>query len=147
MNKEKLSKEVSERYKLASDSYKNQLDREVGDLEFQIPELMWSVEARNERGGGRGEGSPTPPRPILSIPKIQQPVQLILNQERAAQLGVQIHPLSEDANLDTAEVIQGLYRKIERDSNAYSPSEKSAYVALGSNFTLDWYRMRSMVMS
>jgi hypothetical protein len=59
-----------------------------------------------------------PERPSLSIPTLDQPIQLALNQERQAHLGVQVHPLTEDADDDTAEVLQGLYRRIETDSRA-----------------------------
>jgi hypothetical protein len=43
----------------------------------------------------------------------------VLNQERSAQLGVNIHPLSADAEADTAEVVQGIYKQISRDSRAH----------------------------
>jgi hypothetical protein len=59
-----------------------------------------------------------PERPMLSIPTLDQPIQLALNQERQAHLGVQIHPVTEDADEETAEVLQGLYRRIETDSRA-----------------------------
>jgi hypothetical protein len=55
---------------------------------------------------------------MLSIPTLDQPIQLALNQERQAHLGVQVHPLTEEADDDTAEVLQGLYRRIETDSRA-----------------------------
>jgi hypothetical protein len=63
-------------------------------------------------------GVPLPARPMLSFPTLDQPVQLVLNQERAAKLGIRVHPLSEDADDDTAEALQGLYRRIEVDSRA-----------------------------
>ena len=118
MKDETLAATALRHYKLASDAYEKQYKREVEDLRFQVPEYQWDEASRNAREGTQGGGNPIPPRPILSIPKLDQPIQLVLNQERAAQLGVNVHPLSEDADDDTAEVIQGLYRKIERDCNA-----------------------------
>jgi hypothetical protein len=41
-----------------------------------------------------------------------------MNQARTAELGVNIHPVSADADKEGAEIRQGLYRRIERDSNA-----------------------------
>jgi hypothetical protein len=38
--------------------------------------------------------------------------QIVLNQQKAAHLGVQVHPVSEDANADTAAMLQDLYRHI-----------------------------------
>lgn len=104
--------------KLATEWRSNQLKRENDDLAFQVPELQWTAEARQRFDGGVINGIFSPPRPILSISKIDQPIQLVLNQERQAHLGVQVHPLSEDADKDTAERIQDIYRGIERDSFA-----------------------------
>jgi hypothetical protein len=49
---------------------------------------------------------------------LHQPLQLIQNQATSAHLGVEIHPVSENADEELAEIKQGLYRRIERDSNA-----------------------------
>ncbi len=121
--KEDLLDKAKRLFKLACESSETQRDRENEDLRFQVPELQWDQVARASRAGGIPPGSPngTPPvpaRPILSIPKLHQPIQLVLNQERQAQLGVNIHPVSPDANDDVAEVLQGIYRSIERDSHA-----------------------------
>lgn len=107
-----------ERLKLATEAEKEQRLREKEDLSFQVPEKQWTPEARQSRSAQQVNGVTLPARPMLAIPKLDQPVQLVLNQEKAAHLGVQVHPLSEDADDDTAEVFQGLYRCIERDSRA-----------------------------
>lgn len=117
-------KEVAEQalknYKLASDTYADQQEREYEDLRFQVPEYQWDDDARAARSGGLlpGSGVPVPARPCLSISKIEQPIRLVLNQMQNAHMGVNIHPLNEEANDDTAEILQGLYRTIERDSRA-----------------------------
>ncbi len=95
-----------------------QLERENDDLAFQVPEKQWTDDAAAKFKGGLINGIFSPPRAMLSISKIDQPVQLVLNQERQAHLGVNVHPLSEDADKDTAERIQDIYRGIERDSFA-----------------------------
>lgn len=106
--------EARERYKLVRTAEEKQRQRETEDLKFQVPELQWSDKDKSARAGGDG----TPPRPTLSISKLDQPRMLILNQMRSADLGVQVHPVSEDAEQETAEAIQGLYRHIERKSRA-----------------------------
>jgi Phage P22-like portal protein len=103
---------------LATEWRANQLLRENDDLAFQVPEKQWTDDAAAKFKGGLINGIFSPPRAMLSISKIDQPVQLVLNQERQAHLGVQVHPLSEDADKETAERIQDLYRGIERDSFA-----------------------------
>jgi hypothetical protein len=56
-------------------------------------------------------------------PALDHPIQFTLNAEKAAHLGVGIHPLSDAADDDTAEVLQGLYRRIEVESRGI-PGEK-----------------------
>lgn len=107
------------RFKAAQDADALQREREHEDLKFQVPELQWDEQARRQRQGGDvGDGRVQPARPILSIPKIDQPIQTILNQERSNKLGINIHPLTADADDKTAAKLQGIYRSIERESQA-----------------------------
>lgn len=115
---EALLEKAKKCFKVAVDAFRAQSDREVEDLKFQVGELQWSDQAKNERKGGVLGAQVIPPRPMLSVPQLDQPKQLVLNQAREANLGVNIHPVSELANDDTAKVLQGIYRRIERDSNA-----------------------------
>lgn len=114
-------KQVMSRYKNGIQVWKPQRDRETKALAFMVPENQWTQEAKNSRNGSSIGGQEVPARPCLSISKIDQPIQLVQNQFQNAHLGVNIHPLSEKANKETAEILQGLYRKIERDSNAVLP--------------------------
>lgn len=114
-------KQVMSRYKNGIQVWKSQRDRETKALAFMVPENQWTQEAKNSRNGSSIGGQAVPARPCLSISKIDQPIQLVQNQFQNAHLGVNIHPLSEKANKETAEILQGLYRKIERDSNAVLP--------------------------
>lgn len=115
---ESLLERAKRCFKLASEAYQRQRDRESEDLRFQVPDLQWDSASRAQRSGSNAGGVATPPRPILSISKLDQPIQLVLNTARAAKLGVSIHPVSETADDDTAEVMQGIYNRIQRDSKA-----------------------------
>lgn len=101
-------------FKLADEAENRQRIQEREDLRFQVPEEQWDDASRAAR---RGDAI-TPARPMLSITQLDAPIRLTRNQARAAKLGVNVHPVTEGADEDTAEVIQGLYRRIERDSNA-----------------------------
>lgn len=101
-------------FKQVADVEAKQRERENEDLRFQVAEYQWDAKARQERMGADG----TTGRPTLSISLTKQPMQLVKNQAAAADLGVQIHAVSEKANKEVAEAKQGLYRRIERDSNA-----------------------------
>lgn len=111
-------KTALDRFKLGVDARTDQRKRETLALEFQVPEKQWPDEVKTQRQPQVVGGVAIPARPMLAIPSLDQPIQLVLNQERQAHLGVQIHPISEDADDDTAEVLQGLYRRIEVDSRA-----------------------------
>lgn len=115
--KSEIAKTALARYKQAEEAWKPQRDREDKALRFQVPEMQWDDDVRRARLGQDG-GAATPGRPVLSIPKLDQPISLVIGQMRSAHLGVEIHPVSEDAEDDTAEVLQDKYREIERDSNA-----------------------------
>jgi len=115
---EDFEKTVLANYKSARDTNKAQLDREIEDLSWQVSENQWDEATRADRGPTTIAGIMIPGRPMLTIPKIKQPMSIVDNQFRSAHLGVNIHPLSEDADDDTAEVMQDNYRAIERNSNA-----------------------------
>jgi hypothetical protein len=115
---EKLLEKAKKCAKQAWAAESDQRAREKRALQFQVGEYQWDDAAKAQRAGGTYGNQAYPPRPMLSISKLDQPIQLVLNQARAAKLGVNIHPVSEDATDDTAEVLQGIYRRIERDSNA-----------------------------
>jgi hypothetical protein len=117
-SKPKVVEQAIERLKLAAEAEQKQREREKEALKFQVPEFQWTAAARNDRKGQTIGGVSVAERPTLSIPKLDQPIQIELNKERDAHLGVTVHALSEDADDDTAEVIQDLYRRIETDSRA-----------------------------
>jgi hypothetical protein len=99
------------RLKLAKDAVDKQRQREIDALKFQVPDLQWTDEMRQGRAGGNVAGVELPARPMLSIPSLNQPIQLLQNQMRAAHMSVNITPLNEDASDDTAEVLRDLYRR------------------------------------
>lgn len=94
------------------------MDREREDLAFQVPANHWPTEWQEARRGQVVNNVPVPPRPMLSIPKLDQTFQMLDNQMRAAQLGIQIHAEGGDADDQTATVLQDLYRHIEQQSRA-----------------------------
>lgn len=116
---DKIVTEAKEFLTQCLSAYSKQIERESDDLIFEFD--PWPEEVKNQRAGQVIDGVPVPPRPMLSIPKLDQPVQLVINQEKAAHLGIQIHAVSEEASDDTAEMLQGLIRHIEVDSRASIP--------------------------
>ena len=119
-NPRDAAEECVKNFKRVSQSEAQQRQREIEDLRFQVPEYQWTQEAVDARSGQRGGGgTPSiPPRPMLSISQLKQPLQLVWNQMRAAHLGVTVHPLTAKASTDVATVIKGVYFRIQADSNA-----------------------------
>lgn len=103
-------------FKLVADVEAKQRQRENDDLRFQVGEFQWDPKAYKERMGDSDLG--TSGRPTLSISLTKQPMQLVKNQIDNADLGVEVHPVSEKAEKETAEAAEGLYMRIQRDSNA-----------------------------
>lgn len=118
LSKEDLLSRLKRSFQVASEAEEDQRRREIEDLRFQVPEYQWDEDSRRQRQGGEIGGQITPSRPMLSISLLSQPQALIRNQAMNAHLGVEVHPVSEKAKKEIAEVKQGLYRRIERDSNA-----------------------------
>jgi|TARA_R110000751_G_scaffold9650_2_gene35872 hypothetical protein len=107
-----------DRFTLGTTADSDQRQREEQALRFQVPDMAWPDDVKDQRKPQIVGGVAIPQRPMLSIPTLDQPIQMTLNAEKAAHLGIKIHPISETADDKTAEIIQGLYRRIEVDSRA-----------------------------
>lgn len=79
------------------------------DIEFSIGK-QWPDNIQQERNN---DG-----RPCLVINRVQQFVQQVSNDQRQNRPCINVHPVGDGADEDTAEVIQGLIRHIEYNSNA-----------------------------
>src|SRR5580765_5671719 len=106
--------------KFTKSVYEPQRKRENEDLEFQTAAGAWPEDVRTQRAAqdAKGKLPALPARPMLSVASVDERIALVAAEERKAHLGVTIHPLSEEAEEDTAHVLQGLYREIETDSHA-----------------------------
>ena len=80
-----------DRFKIGSDADVAQRNREVDALRFQVPDLCWPTEVKDQRKPQLIGGVAIPQRPMLSIPSLDHPIQLVLNAEKGAHLGVTIH--------------------------------------------------------
>lgn len=103
--------------KLCLEAEGDQRELEEDDLSFDAGH-QWPDEIKVSRGKQVIDGVEIPARPMLTIPKLDQPVQMIINQQRRAHLGISVHAESEDADREIAEVLEGIVRHIQRKSNA-----------------------------
>lgn len=113
------------RFTLANDADAEQSERERDDIAFEAGE-QWPADVKLARQGQQPiNGMPAvPARPTLVINKVKEPIRQILNQERAADLGVEITPADDFGDLglviDDTEIRlrEGLVRRIQRESHA-----------------------------
>jgi hypothetical protein len=115
------------RFEQATDANKNQLQRELDDLQFYNGE-QWPADVRASRSGQNASNGlpPVPARPCITINKVRQPVRQVLNQEREAEMGVEIAPADDFGDVQGAQPIdeteidlrEGLVRRIQRESQA-----------------------------
>lgn len=140
-NDKELLDEIKANFDWADEVWGGQATREKEDLRFQVAEYQWEDKERAARGGNVVGDVVVPARPTLSVSLLNQPVQLILNQAAKAHLGVEVHPVSEKANKENAAVKQGLYRRIERDSNAITVRQWALARAVQAG--RGWYRVNT----
>lgn len=115
------------RFDQGQEADKNQLQRELDDIEFYNGE-QWPADIRAARAGQNASNGlpPVPARPCITINKVRQPVRQVLNQERQADMGIEIAPADDFADVDGAQPIdpteielrEGLVRRIQRESQA-----------------------------
>lgn len=83
---------------------------ELDDLRFCDPTTQWDERDRKTR---EDDG-----RPCLTEDRLGPFIMQVCNEQRKNKPGVQVNPVDGGADIDTAEVIQGLIRHIEYASNA-----------------------------
>lgn len=93
-------------------SYDSERKDRVDDLEFFMGK-QWPDELKALR-----EGDPNGARPCLTINKIPLHVHQITNDVRQNPPGIKVHPVDDNADVKTAEVLNGIIRHIQYQSDA-----------------------------
>jgi hypothetical protein len=114
-----------DRFLQAEDAEKNQRKREQEALKFYAGE-QWPEELLEARKGqpGNGKMPPLPARPSITINKVREPVRHVLNEERQADMGIEVVPADDFEGLvgpidpTEIELREGLLRRIQRQSHA-----------------------------
>ena len=114
-----------DRFDQAQQADQGQRSRELEDLQTYAGNV-WTAEELKARGAQPSEAGmpPIPARQSLSIPLLQEPVKQVVNDLRAAELGVEIVPVDdfpdggEGPDDREIELREGLVRRIQRESEA-----------------------------
>lgn len=85
----------------------------LDDLKFGFASDQWTDGMRRER-----EQDPHGMRPCLTVNKIPTHARQIINNMRQARASIKVLPVDDQADVETAEVLNGIIRHIEHISNA-----------------------------
>ena len=98
-----------ERFKLAAEAESDLRKDALDDLEFRSGR-QWPDAVKVERE--------LDARPCLTINRIPQFVRQITNDQRQNRPAIKVHPVDDQADIETAKIFQGLVRHIEYNSHA-----------------------------
>jgi hypothetical protein len=100
---------AQDRFKLAAQSEARSRRDMLDDLEFSIGN-QWpqNISAQRQLDA----------RPCLTMNRLPQFIRQVTNEQRQQRPGIQIHPIGDGADVDTAEILSGVCRHIEYNSDA-----------------------------
>lgn len=107
---EEIVKECKAAYKEADEASADSREQWLSDVKFARLGEQWDKADRDRR---KAEG-----RPCLTINRFPAFIRQVTNDARQNKPSIKCHPLGDGANEDTAEILDGLIRGIEYNSNA-----------------------------
>lgn len=102
--------QARKRFREASDFWQPIYELGRDDLRFYWGD-QWPADDRNARAQAR--------RPCLELNQCTSIVAQITNEEKQSRPAISINPVGNGADVDTAQIIEGLCRHVEQISNAY----------------------------
>lgn len=105
-----ILKEAMERFKESEEGDSFNREAALDDIRFSRLAEQWDPDMIKKR---RAEG-----RPCLTINRLPAFVRQVVNDARQNKPSIKAHPVDNGADEETAQVIDGLFRSIERGSNA-----------------------------
>ncbi len=106
---DKLKEEIEE-FEEAFDAESENRNVALEDLKFARLSEQWPEQIRKERERDS--------RPILTINKMPAFIRQVVNDSRQNRPQIKVKPVDDKADIDTANVLEGLIRNIERTSKA-----------------------------
>lgn len=129
-NNEALIREAHERFQQAQDAEYDRRVASLEDLEFSVGE-QWPLHLRQERAADN--------RPCLTINRLPQFIKQICNEQRQNRPAIQISPVDDGGDPETAEILQGCTRHVEAASNADIAYDTAFEFAVRIGF--GWFRI------
>lgn len=100
---------AQERFKLAAEAEMEARSQSLDDLAFSIGE-QWPKDIQADRNN---DG-----RPCLTINRLPQFIHNVVNEYRQQRPAAQINPVGDGADVDTAQILGGVVRHVETNSDA-----------------------------
>jgi hypothetical protein len=107
-NKDKINDAIKF-WRLVNDADSNNRAEALNDIKFAAGD-QWPVEIQNSRN--------LESRPCLTINKIDAYIRQVTNQQRMQRPRIKVHPVNNLADYKIAQIIEGITRHIEVNSNA-----------------------------
>lgn len=117
--------EARERFKIAKEAWDEDRKRYVDDLKFSNGD-HWPDAIKKLRDKDN--------RPCLVVDKLNQYIRQVVNDSRQNRPSIKVRPVDNDADIETAEIYQGLVRHIEERSNADTAYDTALECAVKGGF-------------
>lgn len=108
------------RFTMAVSAYSESREDELDDLRFEAgsPDNQWQWPADVLATRGSVQGQTINARPCLTINKLPQHVHQVTNEQRQNRPSVKVIPVDDKADVEVAEIFEGVIRHIEYISDA-----------------------------
>lgn len=113
------------RWRLCAEAESENRKDALDDLKFLTGE-QWTPDIKNQR---ELDG-----RPCLTMNRLPQFVRQVTNEQRQQRPSVQVNPVGDGADTDTAEILQGMVRHIEVNSDAEIAYDTAFETMVGSGW-------------
>ena len=123
--------EVVSRWESCKKVYDEQYEQCKEDWEFLHGVNQWEGKARESRVKSK--------RPHLTLNQLLPYANQVVNDIRQANIAIRVSPVDDEADVDTAEIFQGIIRNIERQSGANMAYSSAALNAIGSG--VGWIKL------
>ncbi len=126
---EKIILAAKAKFKLAQEREEDTRREGLEDLKFARLGEQWPDFIRKQR-----ETDPYGPRPCLTENRLRPFIFQVVNEVRQNKPGIVVHPADDNADPETAEVINGLIRNIQVTSDADVATDTAAESAISNGF-------------
>lgn len=108
------------RFTMAVSAYSESREDELDDLRFEAgsPDNQWQWPADVLATRGSVQGQTINARPCLTINKLPQHVHQVTNEQRQNRPSIKVIPVDDKADVEVAEIFEGVIRHIEYISDA-----------------------------